>query len=187
MDFHTVFVDTNPEVANAYARASKGYRDLISVRIGNILDQQGDALVSPANSKGNMDGGIDQVYAEYLGNGVPGRVRRFIEQDYQGSLPVGKAVVVPTYHERFPYLVVAPTMEQPGHPIQDEHNIADAAYALFSAVNQHNANPKVDPITTLLSPGLGTGYGNLPPETAAIQTMIGFYRALDAHITSQKQ
>ena len=43
--------------------------DLESVRVhrGSILDVDCDAVVSPANSFGFMDGGIDMAYSQHFG------------------------------------------------------------------------------------------------------------------------
>ncbi|QEG22287.1 macro domain-containing protein [Mariniblastus fucicola] len=39
----------------------------VEVHRGNILDLNVDAVVSPANSFGFMDGGIDMVYSQHFG------------------------------------------------------------------------------------------------------------------------
>src|SRR5262245_13154024 len=43
---------------------------------GNILSLRGDAIVSPANSFGFMDGGIDLAYAQFFGPDLPDRLQQ---------------------------------------------------------------------------------------------------------------
>lgn len=72
-----------------------------------------DAIVSPANSFGYMNGGIDLVYSEYFGWDLETRLRSHICGFQDGFLPVGQAVIVPTLNKRFPLLISAPTMSVP--------------------------------------------------------------------------
>jgi O-acetyl-ADP-ribose deacetylase (regulator of RNase III) len=53
-----------------------GDLDFVSIHRGSILDVQFDAVVSPANSFGFMDGGIDAVYLNHFGNDIQLRVRK---------------------------------------------------------------------------------------------------------------
>jgi hypothetical protein len=50
-----------------------GDLDLVSVHYGSILDLSCDAIVSPANSFGFMDGGIDVLYMNFLWTGDSGQ------------------------------------------------------------------------------------------------------------------
>jgi len=42
----------------------------VTAVVGDFRSYDADALVSPANSFGIMDGGIDALYTEYLGRGI---------------------------------------------------------------------------------------------------------------------
>ena len=60
----------NKEVYGAFTEAFRSV-DRVTVIDGNILHQDGgdylsDAFLSPANTIGNMDGGIDRVYADHF-------------------------------------------------------------------------------------------------------------------------
>mmetsp|Transcript_28977 Transcript_28977/g.43779 ORF Transcript_28977/g.43779 Transcript_28977/m.43779 type:complete len:113 (-) Transcript_28977:360-698(-) len=79
----------------------------IEVRQGNIVDipkdEKCDALVSPASTMGNMDGGIDRVYADYLGWSYgrpyhpPNPLQLAMDQQLgepNSRLPIGQAVLV---------------------------------------------------------------------------------------------
>ena len=55
---HLNLIDTNSEIIDAW---QKVFADVpqITVRHGSIFDHPADALVSPANSFGYMNGGLD--------------------------------------------------------------------------------------------------------------------------------
>jgi O-acetyl-ADP-ribose deacetylase (regulator of RNase III) len=53
-------------------------------------------MVSPANSFGLMDGGIDAAITKYFGKELMQRVQARIMQEYCGEQPVGTAIMVPT-------------------------------------------------------------------------------------------
>ncbi len=90
-----------------------GQYDFVEVIEGDILALDVDAVVSPANSFGFMDGGIDKYYLEYFGRELQTRVRDQIAKYHDGEMLVGKADIVETHHLRIPYLIVAPTMRVP--------------------------------------------------------------------------
>jgi O-acetyl-ADP-ribose deacetylase (regulator of RNase III) len=76
------------------------------------LSRRADAVVSPANSYGFMDGGIDAPYMNHFGHEIQSRVRRQI-YDHHGELLVGVADIVETSHETIPFVIAAPTMRVP--------------------------------------------------------------------------
>jgi len=87
-----------------------------------------DAVVSPANSFGFMNGGIDKVYMK-LFNGIESIVQNRIMQigihknNYRSKyLPVGSAITVQTKNNLCPFLISAPTMTMPGN-IKGTNNI----------------------------------------------------------------
>ena len=54
-----------------------GDLDFVTVHHGSIVDVECDAVVSPANSYGFMDGGIDAVYLGHFGPEIQMRGDRF--------------------------------------------------------------------------------------------------------------
>ena len=78
-------------------------------------------MVSPANSFGFMDGGLDLAIRDALGYGVQKAVQEIIRERHHGELPVGAAEVVETGHASWPFLVVAPTMRVPERVAQTLH------------------------------------------------------------------
>lgn len=144
-----------------------GSRPGVSIHEGDILERRADAIISPANSFGFMDGGIDLAYSNFFGWELQDRLRETLHQLHAGELPVGNAVVIPTNHSNIPYLVSAPTMRIPSD-IADTVNVYLAFRAALLAVKAHRK------ITTILSPALGTGVGGMPVERAAKQMYAAY-------------
>lgn len=142
--------------------------DAVDVIQGDILKARADAIVSPANSFGFMDGGLDLIYSQHFGWELEGRVRSTILEEHDGELPVGQALIVPTEHEATPYLISAPTMRVPSRVARTAHAYL-AFRAVLRAVRDHNQAGVLEPIRTVLCPGLGTGEGRMPPERCAVQ------------------
>jgi O-acetyl-ADP-ribose deacetylase (regulator of RNase III) len=137
------------------------FADLTSVecQVGNIFDFTADAIVSPANSFGYMDGGIDLAYRGFFGPEIEARLQRHIQTQHHGELPVGQAVVIETRHHTIPFLVSAPTMRVPA-VIEDTVNVYLGFRAALLAVRRHNESA-ARPIKSLLSPAFGTGVGGM--------------------------
>ncbi len=152
-----------------------GDLDFVTVHRGSILDVECDAVVSPANSFGFMDGGIDFIYMDYFGNDIQLKVRRQIFDHHHGELIVGNADIVETGNSKIPYLIAAPTMRVP-MVLHDSVNAYLAARAVFILVTRGvftsgaKTGEKIsDHVQTVAMPGLGTGVGNIPSKTCALQ------------------
>jgi len=152
-----------------------GELDFVSIHQGSILDVECDAVVSPANSFGFMDGGIDAVYLHHFGYNIQTRVRRQIFDHHHGELIVGHADAVETGDEKIPFLIVAPTMRVP-MILQDTVNPYLAARAVFTLAKHKNflsgalkGEPISEHIETIALPGLGTGVGRVGFNTCAHQ------------------
>jgi O-acetyl-ADP-ribose deacetylase (regulator of RNase III) len=141
---------------------------------GDPIDFNADAIVSPANSFGFMDGGIDAVYTYQFGGGVQDRLREVIARDHDGELPVGLAVIVPTEHPAIPWCISAPTMRVPCD-VADTVNAYLAFRAALLAVQRHNRTDAAK-IRKILCPGLGTAVGRMPVERCARQMRAAWDR-----------
>ncbi|MEM6581372.1 MAG: macro domain-containing protein [Pseudomonadota bacterium] len=139
----------------------------VSVEEGNILALSADAIVSPANSFGYMDGGLDLKYSQHFGWELEARVRKVLEEDHGGEIPVGSAIIVATEHKQVPYLVSAPTMRVP-MDVSTTINAYLAFKAVLLEVKRFNASG-YGAINSILCPGLGTGEGRLAPAKCAKQ------------------
>jgi O-acetyl-ADP-ribose deacetylase (regulator of RNase III) len=158
--------DLNPAVARALAAA---FDDVPGVEVveGNLLDLSCDAVVSPANSFGDMGGGIDKAIDDFHQGEAQRRVMAAIAEQFFGELPVGAALVVELPARRFPFVVAAPTMRVAGS-VAGSINAYLSMRAALVAVLKHNAAGS-RPIRTLAIPGLGTGVGGIPCHEAAEQ------------------
>lgn len=152
-----------------------GDLDFVIVHQGSILEVECDAVVSPANSFGFMDGGIDAVYLSHFGYDIQTRVRRQIFEHHHGELVVGNADVVETENESIPFLIVAPTMRVP-MILRDTVNPYLAARAIFTLIKHktfisglQKGQPVAEHIKTVALPGLGTGVGRVGFNTCAHQ------------------
>lgn len=139
-----------------------------------IFECTGDAIVSPANSFGYMDGGIDLVYSQHFGWHVEDRVRQAILADHAGELLVGMALVVPTDNAAIPYLISAPTMRVPMVVAKR----VNAYLAFRAALQVAVAHPNIEHI---ICPGMGTGVGCLPPVRCARQMRMAWANVIEGH------
>lgn len=146
----------------------RGDLDCVTVHEGSILDASAEAVVSPADSFGFMDGGIDARYAQHFGRHVQEKLRRLILERHHGELLVGSAEIVETDHARFPYLIAAPTMRVPMVLGQETINPYLATRAVLLLVNRgtfghgKEAGTKIkDRVQTVALPGMGTGVGRV--------------------------
>ena len=164
-------------MAEAWSRA---FTDVAGIKVveGDILDGRCDAVVSPANSFGFMDGGIDLAYLRYFGMDLQSRVQARIRSDFRGELPVGQATVVPTGNHTIPFLVVSPTMRIPDR-IGDTVNVYLAFRAALLAVLAHNDQTSTA-IKSIRVPAMGTGVGAMPLAKAGRQMYAAYVSVFDA-------
>ena len=135
----------------------------VEIFLGSILEVRCDAIVSPANSFGFMDGGVDAIYKSHFENDVELEVRRAIWNEFRGELPVGCAVAVTTGDASFPYLIAAPTMRIPMKLEPTTVNPYLAARAALIAAQTH------PDINAIAFPGMGTGIGRVTGSNCARQ------------------
>lgn len=147
----------------------------VTVHHGSIFDLGVDAVVSPANSFGFMDGGIDRLYSHRFGWEVQARLQGLIRTRHHGELIVGAAEIVATDNPRIPFLIAAPTMRVP-MILGDTVNPYLAARAALLLI-RHGVFPAgplageavSSAVNSVAFPGLGTGVGQVSPDTCAHQ------------------
>ncbi|WP_438710875.1 macro domain-containing protein [Aquimarina muelleri] len=140
----------------------------VKVYLGGYFDFPTSCIVSPANSFGFMDGGIDYIISETIGWHLQKKLQKIIESKYNGELLVGQSVLIETQNKTIPYLISAPTMRVPMILGSDSINPYLAAKAIFIKALKNK-----DKIKTITICGLGTGAGQIPYHIAAYQ----MYRA----------
>ena len=147
----------------------------VEVHGGSILDLECDAIVSPANSFGFVDGGIDLPYSRRFGWQVQYRLQDLIRKHHHGELLVGAAEIVETDDQKIPFLIAAPTMRVPMNLRTgvNPYLAARAALLLIAHGEFHSGTKKGTPVghlvKTVAFPGLGTGVGGVSPEICARQ------------------
>jgi len=164
--------DIDADVVDAWTRHLSGI-DSVRISHGDIFDVAADAIVSPANSFGYMDGGIDLVYLRHFGWELQTRLQSHLKERHDGELPVGQATIIGTFDTRIPYLVSAPTMRVPMN-VSKSLNAYLAFRAVIRAVREHN-DVATTAIRSVLCPGLCTAVGRMPADRAAMQ-MAAAYR-----------
>jgi O-acetyl-ADP-ribose deacetylase (regulator of RNase III) len=159
--------DRAPGVARALADAFAD-ADAVEVVEGNLLDLDCDGVVSPANSFGDMGGGIDKAIDDLHEGKAQAAVMDAIARRFLGELPVGMALVVELSGPRLPFVVAAPTMRVAGTVA----GTINAYLAMRAALVAVLLNGK--PIRRLAVPGLCTGVGGIHPAEAADQMRAAF-------------
>jgi len=156
--------DRNPEMAEAWENQFRGVPD-VEIGCGDIFDVKADALVSPSNSAGFMNGGIDLAYSKRFGWGLQAKLQEHLRKFHDGELPVGEATVIPISDklksDDYQFLISAPTMRVP----MDINGTVNA-YLAFRAILRLS---KSCGFNSILCPGLGTAVGRMPYHIAAFQ------------------
>jgi O-acetyl-ADP-ribose deacetylase (regulator of RNase III) len=129
----------SPEPA-LYAAFREEFEGLPNVEVVDGFFEQlpeFDCMVSPANSFGLMDGGVDAAIIRFFGDALMDRVQERILDEYLGEQPVGTSMMVETEHPRHPFLAHTPTMRVP-MPIARTDYPYLAMWAMLLAVRRHS-------------------------------------------------
>lgn len=172
------------ELVNAWVETC-GTNEYVTIYPGSIFDVACDAIVSPANSFGFMDGGLDYQMSEYFGWHVQERLQARIQEKHHGELVVGTAEIVATDHRKIPYVISAPTMRVP-MILNDTVNAYLATRAVCILIKYghfDDGTPIAERVHSLAFPGMGTGVGNMPPHICARQMHAAFDDILFEHYT----
>ncbi|MFF3515109.1 macro domain-containing protein [Streptomyces sp. NPDC002573] len=167
-----VLTDINTAVVQAW-RAAFADMPEMEIRQGSILDEDVDAWVSPTNSRGRMDGGVDAVVKRYLGAGIQLRVQRAIRSQFAGALPVGGAVCVSSGAVKPRFLISTPTMETSSQNVSETLNVALACAAAFQAIHQQNKKAPGS-IRSVALVGMGAQTGRVPARVCANLMWTGY-------------
>lgn len=165
-----ILADLQPKLIEAWQKVS-GNTEYVATYHGSIFDVPCEAIVSPANSFGFMDGGLDLAISEFFGWHVQKRLQHLIQTRHHGELLVGTADIVKTDHPQIPYLISAPTMRVP-MILENTVNVYLAVRAVLILVkfgHFEDGTPIRDLIKTVAMPGMGTGVGRVSPDIFARQ------------------
>lgn len=168
--------DINAPLVDAW---SLYFADIPQVRpsVGDIFGVQADAIISPANSFGFMDGGIDLAYSRRFGWQLQERLQALLRQEHDGELPIGMAVLLGTGDPTLPYLISAPTMRAPA-VVKNTLNACLAFRAALRVIQRYNEQfPGA--IKSVICPGLGTATGEMPVEICAKQMHAAYLQVVE--------
>jgi len=147
------------------------FKEEESVQIvhGDITKIRCDAIVSPANSFGFMDGGVDYAISERLGWEIQNILQNKISNLPEGELLIGNALIIETLDKDIPFLISAPTMRVPMN-----FNIATSINP-YLAMKATLINAKLhDEINHIGIPGFCTGVGKMQEQISARQMYIAY-------------
>jgi O-acetyl-ADP-ribose deacetylase (regulator of RNase III) len=167
-------IDINSQMITAWQYEFTGCPDVRIIQ-GSIFETPSEAIVSPANSFGIMDGGLDGKIRDFLGMDVERNVRKIIADDYSGELPVGCAILSKTGHPQFRYLITAPTMRVP-EEVSDSLNAYLSMRAILNLLKKH---PHIHSVSI---PGLCALSGRMPYPVVARQMRTAYDKIVTGKI-----
>ncbi len=126
---------------------------LLIIKKGNILEEECQAIVCPANSFGYMRGGLSQAIRIAGGDSIEDEVKK------RAPIAIGDAVVTSAGNLKAKFIIHSPTMSLPLGPTSKE-NVKKAVKAALNCALNHE-------ISSLVLPAMGTGTGWLPYSDAA--------------------
>lgn len=154
-------IDRSEEMCQQWRIQFKDCDDIV-VHQGDFFSLKADCVVSPANSFGYMDGGLDLAISKKIGWQVSKKLQKQIQEKYFGELLVGQAELVETDFPEIPFCISAPTMRVP-LILKETVNVYLASKAVFALLKKENR------IETVTMSGLGTGVGKVPYDICAKQ------------------
>lgn len=163
-----ILIDTNPKLVDAWRECFSDVQD-ITIMEGDITQLSVDAIVSPANSFGFMDGSLDYAISHRLGWHIEKELQARIKASPEGELLIGQAWVLETGDAQIPYLISAPTMRVPTN-----FNIETSLNAYLAMKGLLIAAKRDERIHSVAIPGLCTGVGRMQPIIAAKQMFYAY-------------
>lgn len=164
-------VDYNEGLCEEWNKSFKGCED-VTVHCEDYFLVPTDCYVSPANSYGFLDGGIDNKFRKFYEKNnidIEMTVQDIIINKFYGELLVGQSFYVPlctVNSKKIPDLIVAPTMRVPMKLHKDSVNVYLAMRAILLKLKELSNSGRVK---TVSISGLGTGIGQLPYDLCAKQ------------------
>lgn len=146
-----------------------GNAENVEILEGDICQTDCNGIVSPANSFGFMDGGLDYALSERFGWDLEKNLQDEIRKLPEGELLVGRALVIPTGSSVVSFLISAPTMRVPMN-----FNISTSVNAYLAMKAILIAAKSQPEIHSIAIPGLCTGVGKMPAHSAARQMFRAF-------------
>lgn len=170
-----IFCDKN---INNLEALENQFSDLPNITFTNadIVSVKADCIVSPGNSYGCMDGGVDR-FINYSLNYISTTVKNMIKTKYNGEQPVGTTMLIKLEKNdlssnNWKYLAHTPTMRIP-KDISTSDNAYIAFRSLLRKINSHNLKNS-DKINSVVVTSFCSGAGSMKPDTSAKQMRIAY-------------
>jgi len=157
----------SPELGVAWEECFK-FESSVDVIEGDIFEIESDALVSPGNSFGFMDGGLDLIISKKFGWAIQTELKRRISLSPLKELLVGQAETIQV-EKTNKFIICAPTMRVPTSDLIPES--VNAYLAMKAILHECLVH---DEIKTVSISGLCTGTGRMNPEAAANQMYLAY-------------
>lgn len=164
-------VDYNQELCDEWKKVFNGCED-VEIHCADYFSIPTDCYVSPANSFGFLDGGIDnKIRKFYEGRNIDieKTVQDYINKKFDSELLIGQSIYFPIWDynsQKVPDIIVSPTMRVPMKLPIDSVNIYLSMRAILFQLKSIACNNRVKYISI---PGLGTGIGKMPYDICAKQ------------------
>ena len=178
-DIEIRFVSLDNDIKNDIKDIFKGYNNITGECTIIETCESADCIVSPANSFGMMDGGIDATLTlmlskehdmDYIGK----KVRKEINTKYFGEQPVGTCLLISTDNDKFPWLAHSPTMTVP-NDVSKTYNAYYAFKSVLGEILLHNRSVKYnDRIRSVLTTTFATGYGCMELKQSLKQMKLAY-------------
>lgn len=169
-ELQIILADINSRLCAAWTHEFAPY-PAVNIRQGSIFDVEAAAIVSPANSFGIMDGGLDGKLRDFFGMEIERKVRTRIARDFHGELPAGMAIATETGNTQFPFLISAPTMRVP----QEVSHTINAYLAMKAILTCTLEDPRIGRVAI---PGLCSLSGAMSPHLVARQMRAAYERTV---------
>jgi len=170
-----ILADFSDKLIEAWAGFFEGESN-VSVTQSDITQIACDAVVSPANSFGFMDGGLDHALSERFGWHLEKKLQAMIRELPEGELLVGQSLLLETGDSVVPFLIAAPTMRVPTN-----FNIDTSVNAYLAMKATLVRATRDERIRSVAIPGLCTGVGRMQPVIAARQMYQAYKEIILGH------
>lgn len=125
-----------------------------------------EAIVSPANSFGLMDGGYDKAIIDYFGSDLMDKVQGEIISKWYGEQPVGTSMSVPIDGASCKILIHTPTMRTPERIVDHRVVYQCMRTTLIEALNQK--------VNSIVIPAFGALTGGVPCGEVAEKMFLAY-------------
>lgn len=170
-------LDRNKAMTDAWKKwFSEDDIEIVTDDFKNFMDNHPDidAVVSPANSFGLMDGGYDKAIIDYFGEELMMCVQEYIKRHWCGEQPVGTSMIVPIYNrivknkireshgfvsKKYAILIHTPTMRTP--------EIIKDPRIIYQCMRTTLIKTKNQEVTDIVIPAFGGATGRVDYDVIA--------------------